>query len=60
MLNTLLGVEMKYNRLPVRPGDQKIFVADTSKIQAKIGWKPQVTTQTGIENMISWIKDNQK
>jgi CDP-paratose 2-epimerase len=57
MLASLLGVAMKYERLPVRVSDQKVFVADITKITTKLGWKPLVTTRDGIEKMIEWIQD---
>lgn len=56
ILNSFLGIKMKYTQLPVRASDQKVFVADISKINARIGWKPRVSTCNGIEKMLEWIK----
>ena len=56
MLNDILGIKMKYTQLPVRCSDQKVFVADTTKIQSKIGWVPKVTAREDIEKMVSWVK----
>ena len=42
-----------------RPGDQKIFVADISKIKDKIGWFPKTDPLTGIKKLINWVKDNE-
>lgn len=56
MLNEMLGIKMKYTQLPVRCSDQKVFVADTTKIKSKIGWVPKVTAREGIEKMVSWVK----
>lgn len=56
MLEEILGIEMKYIECPVRPSDQKVFVADISKVNRHIGWKPQISAREGIENMINWIK----
>ncbi|MBO7484652.1 MAG: GDP-mannose 4,6-dehydratase [Spirochaetaceae bacterium] len=56
ILNDMLGIKMKYTQLPVRCSDQKVFVADTTKIQSKIGWIPKVTAHEGIEKMVSWVK----
>jgi CDP-paratose 2-epimerase len=47
---------MKYTHLPMRASDQKVFVADISKINARIGWKPKVNTRIGIEKMLEWVK----
>ena len=56
MLNGMLGIKMKYEQLPPRVSDQKVFVADISKIKQAIGWEPKVTAEKGIEQMISWVK----
>ncbi len=56
MLNEMLSIKMKYTQLPVRCSDQKVFVADTTKINSKIGWVPKVTAREGIEKMVSWVK----
>ena len=56
ILNDLLGIEMKYTQLPVRCSDQKVFVADTSKIQSKINWIPKVTAWDGLKKMVEWVK----
>lgn len=56
MLNEKLGIKMEYVKLPVRQSDQKVFVADTKKIQNSIGWKPQVSAHEGVEAMLEWVK----
>ena len=57
LLEDILGIKMEYTQLPVRQSDQKVFVADTKKIQERIGWIPQVTAREGVEAMVSWVKD---
>ncbi|MGN0277981.1 MAG: NAD-dependent epimerase/dehydratase family protein [Lachnospiraceae bacterium] len=56
MLEQLLGIDMNYTQLPVRASDQKIFVADISKIFNAIGWKPEVTAYEGIKKMVEWVQ----
>lgn len=55
MLEDLLGIEMKYTKIPVRQSDQKVFVADISKIEKRIGWKPQISAREGIKAMVQWV-----
>lgn len=43
---------------PIRPGDQKVFVSDNSKIKKYLGWEPQVGVQEGITALVSWVKKN--
>lgn len=57
MLDGMLGIKMEYEQLPVRQSDQKVFVADITKIQQRLGWKPQVTARQGVESMIEWVKN---
>lgn len=49
----LLGGEIEY--IPKRPGEPDCTFADTSKIKAKLGWKPQVSFEQGVANMLAHI-----
>lgn len=60
ILNDILGVKMEYTQLPPRQSDQKVFVADISKINEKIGWKPQITAIEGITAMVDWVQGMNK
>jgi len=60
LLNEMLGIEMKYEQLPVRQSDQKVFVADITRINERIGWKPEVTAKEGVMAMLDWIKEIEK
>ena len=57
ILDRELGVEMKYEKLPPRLGDQKVFVADVGKICNDIGWKPKVSATEGISSMLRWVDE---
>lgn len=57
ILNRELGVDMKYEKLPPRLGDQKVFVADVGKICNDIGWKPKVSATEGISLMMRWVDE---
>lgn len=56
LLNKMLGIEMEYVQLPPRASDQKVFVADITKIQSAIGWQPEVKAEEGIAAMIDWVR----
>lgn len=56
MLEELLGIKMNYVEIPPRQSDQKVFVADISKISRLIGWKPEVSSLQGVSKMIEWVK----
>ena len=50
-----LDIKMKYTKLPPRGSDQKVFIADLSKVKKMIGWEPNVSKEDGIRKMIRWI-----
>lgn len=56
MLEDMLGIKMQYIKRPVRQSDQKVFVADISKIKERIGWEPQISAREGIEAMVKWVR----
>ena len=58
LLDDLLDVKLEYRELPPRISDQKVFVADISKIEKAIGWKPQVTAEEGIARMLKWTESH--
>ena len=47
---------MTYKNLPQRESDQKVFIADISKIKELIGWQPKISKEDGIRKMIEWLK----
>lgn len=56
MLENILGINMEYTKLPPRQSDQKVFVADITKIKNKIGWEPKITAFEGVSKMLEWVK----
>jgi CDP-paratose 2-epimerase len=42
-----------------RPGDQRVFISDISKLQRTFNWQPRVGIREGIERLYSWINENQ-
>lgn len=54
-LEDTLKIKMEYGKLPFRESDQKVFIADNSKIGKALNWVSQVGYKTGIKNVISNI-----
>ena len=42
-----------------RPGHDKRYAIDASKINKELGWKPSVTFEEGLEKTIDWYLDNE-
>ena len=55
LLEQMLGIRLSFHCLPVRLSDQRVFVADTSKVFEMLSWQPQVTAKVGLERMLSWV-----
>jgi CDP-paratose 2-epimerase len=56
LLERQLNVQLKYDRLPVRESDQRVFVADISKAQKLLGWRPVVSAKDGVARMVDWVR----
>lgn len=59
----LLNVLGKQNTLNYqysdwRPGDQKIYVSDITKLKNTIGWSPKIGVEEGLEKLQSWVTIN--
>lgn len=42
-----------------RPGHDRRYAIDASKLQGELGWKPEHTFESGIEATVDWYLDNQ-
>ena len=54
LLEKQLDITLDYRIISPRISDQKVFVADITKICNAIGWKPKVTAKEGICRMLEW------
>jgi len=59
-LEQRLNKKIKYNFSDWRPGDQKIFVSDNSKLEKMLKWKVLWDKEKGVDNMIKWVCENIK
>ena len=56
ILEKKLNIKMDYKEIQWRESDQKVFVADNTKITRVTGWKPKVTAENGITMMLNWLE----
>jgi CDP-paratose 2-epimerase len=56
ILGKELIVNLNYTRLAPRESDQKVFIADLTKITDAIEWAPKVDKVSGLRKMIDWVK----
>jgi CDP-paratose 2-epimerase len=60
MLERLLGRPIPVSRGDWRPGDQRVFYADTRKAERELGWKPRISLEEGIERLYGWIAEHKE
>lgn len=60
VINGPLGLSMHWTHSDWRPGDQPIFISDNTKAKTMLDWEPTMDTDTGIKNLLAWLKDNKE
>ena len=43
-----------------RPGDQKVYISDISKIKNDLGWEPKVDFEKGLVKLVRWAEGEKK
>ena len=51
------NIRPKWNSMKRRYWDQKIWIADMSKVKKKFNWKPKYNLSKGLTKTISWHKE---
>jgi CDP-paratose 2-epimerase len=59
ILESDLDIAITYKKIPARESDQKVFVADISKIKQYTGWEPKTDKFSGIKKMLQWVGSNE-
>ncbi|MEE0974680.1 MAG: NAD-dependent epimerase [Muribaculaceae bacterium] len=57
-IESAIGVEAKKEYLPMQQGDVYQTYADTSRLEAEVGYKPSISLHEGIKNFIDWYKSD--
>ena len=57
-IESAIGVEAKKEFLPMQQGDVYQTYADTSRLEAEVGYKPSISLHEGIKNFIDWYKSD--
>jgi len=64
ILDELVPKESKYSEqitfVTDRPGHDRRYAIDSSKMQRELGWKPEETFETGLRKTVKWYLENQK
>lgn len=54
-LERMVGQPLRFERLPVRQSDQRVFVADGRKAAAEFGFAPAVGVEEGLDRTLEWL-----
>ena len=56
VLEECLGKKANMDLMPMQPGDVTATSADTTALHDAVGFKPDTTIETGIENFVEWYR----
>lgn len=56
-LGEITGAAVPVTWADWRPGDQKVYVSDTSHAERVLGWKPETSWQAGLEKLAGWLHE---
>ena len=59
-IETLTGERIQYTRSGWRPGDQKIYISDHSKLTRQTGWKPRSSLRETLAAVYSFWQENRE
>ena len=51
----LLNIDVDFTFDSFRPGDQKIYVSDITKLNNMLKWSPKIDKSTGVKSLLNWI-----
>lgn len=55
LLEQQIGQPLDFVKLAPRESDQRVFVADISKVHHVTHWSPKVTASAGVVRMLDWV-----
>jgi CDP-paratose 2-epimerase len=58
-LHEITGTEVPVTMADWRPGDQRIYVSDTAKLERVLGWRPETSWKAGLEKLVAWLDEAQ-
>jgi CDP-paratose 2-epimerase len=56
----LLEVDVEPAYGPTREGDQRYYVSDISRVHDKLGWKPEIPFEMGLEELVRWASGTER
>lgn len=60
LLEKLFKRKINVNFADWRPGDQKVYVSDITKVKKELNWQPLFGVEQGIKQLYEWVCANQE
>lgn len=60
VLEKCLGKKAKLDLLPMQPGDVQATVADVSKLEKAVDYRPRTPVEVGVPNFVEWYRSYYK
>ncbi|MGI9489569.1 MAG: NAD-dependent epimerase [Geminicoccaceae bacterium] len=57
VLEDCLGIKAERELLPMQPGDVPVTSADIDDLANHVGFRPEITVETGIGRFVDWYRD---
>lgn len=58
-LEKMVGRKIKVQYSDWRPGDQKVYLSNNTKLKRDLGWAPKVSHKDGLKKLYEWVKENE-
>ena len=58
MLERILGRTVSVGHEDWRPGDQKVYISDISKVSRDLNWRPKIGVEEGVHKLVEWVEAN--
>ena len=59
-IRQVTGRRLQFKTDDRRPGDQLVYITDSSKLQSDTGWEPKVRVRQTLTNMYEWWRKNRE
>jgi CDP-paratose 2-epimerase len=58
MLRKMTGKDPALTYQDWRPSDQKVYISDITNAINALGWKPKISPEQGVQNLVNWVTAN--
>lgn len=60
LLERIIKKRIPYSFSNWRPGDQKVYVSDISRVKKELGWAPAIGFAKGLPTLVAWVRGEER